>query len=159
MLVNVGIWLMIKEWYVQDGAVKLVLCGHWMHLSYMHQWCQRTNFIDSIEQRVRGRGREEKGRQRFAHWVLRKPSGRNVVFLSLLFPSPSPSALYYQYTLFQTKPISLHQAVQTGRSTVLDWRVFRKRSSSLVIIVYESVYSYIINQKVDFSVLSSLKNC
>ena len=33
------------QWYVQLGAVKLVLCGHWMHLSYMHQWRQRTNFI------------------------------------------------------------------------------------------------------------------
>ena len=26
------------------SLVKLVLCGHWMHLSCMHQWCQRTNF-------------------------------------------------------------------------------------------------------------------
>ena len=25
--------------------MKLVLCGHWMHLSYMHQWRQITNFI------------------------------------------------------------------------------------------------------------------
>ena len=30
---------------LQPGAVKLVLCGRWMHLSYMHQWRQRTNFI------------------------------------------------------------------------------------------------------------------
>ena len=29
---------------VQPGAVKLVLCGHWMHLSFMRQWRQRTNF-------------------------------------------------------------------------------------------------------------------
>ena len=25
--------------------MKLVLCGHWVHLRYMHQWRQRTNFI------------------------------------------------------------------------------------------------------------------
>ena len=31
--------------HVHPGAVKLVLCGHWMHLRYMHQWRQRTNFI------------------------------------------------------------------------------------------------------------------
>ena len=30
--------------YTRPGAVKLVLCGHWMHLSYIHQWRQRTNF-------------------------------------------------------------------------------------------------------------------
>ena len=32
---------------IQPGAVRLVLAigGHWMHLSYMHQWRQRTMFI------------------------------------------------------------------------------------------------------------------
>ena len=29
----------------QPVAVKLALCGHWMHLSYMDKWRQRTNFI------------------------------------------------------------------------------------------------------------------
>ena len=29
---------------VQSGELKLVLCSHWMHLNYMHQWRQRTNF-------------------------------------------------------------------------------------------------------------------
>ena len=29
---------------VQFGAVKLVLCGHQMHLIYMHQLRKRTNF-------------------------------------------------------------------------------------------------------------------
>ena len=30
---------------IRPGAMKLVLCGHWMHLSYMHQWRQRSKFI------------------------------------------------------------------------------------------------------------------
>ena len=29
---------------IQPGAMKLVLWRNWMHLNYMHQWCQRTNF-------------------------------------------------------------------------------------------------------------------
>ena len=37
--------LILNSCVVQLGAVKLVLCSHWMHLSYMHQWRQRTNFI------------------------------------------------------------------------------------------------------------------
>ena len=35
----------MRHRYVHPGAVKLVLCGHQMHLSCMHQRRQRTNFI------------------------------------------------------------------------------------------------------------------
>ena len=30
--------------HVQRGAVKLVLCGHWMHLSYMHRVTSENQF-------------------------------------------------------------------------------------------------------------------
>ena len=39
------VWATHLSVYVQPGAMKLVLCGHWMQLSYMRQWRQRTNFI------------------------------------------------------------------------------------------------------------------
>ena len=30
--------------YIQPGAVKLILCGHWMHLSYMHPVTSENHF-------------------------------------------------------------------------------------------------------------------
>ena len=33
-----------KDVHIQPGAVKLVLCGHWIHLSYMHAVTSEDQF-------------------------------------------------------------------------------------------------------------------
>ena len=65
-----------------------------------------TYSVDSIEQR--GRGGEEKRKEdnvlptELSGQTRGSPVGETLSSISLLFPSPSPSGLYYQYTLFQT---------------------------------------------------------
>ena len=76
-------------------------CGHLL-------WNQS---IDSIEHRLRGRGREEKGRQRFAHWASSETWGSPVTWgsamgetlSSFLFSSPPPHPLLYTINILSFK--------------------------------------------------------
>ena len=69
------IWTAFWVPTVQSGEVKLVLCGHWMHLCSMHEWRQRTTFTapdySRLRQNPNGASLHEK--------LYNQPPGTNVL--------------------------------------------------------------------------------